>query len=120
MPIKTSSGKAKGRKLQQHTAKAIAEALDLSPDDIVSRSMGSAGTDLLMSPKAQETFPVSVECKNTKKFPSLAALEQSRANHYKDTIPAVVWKPFNKGMDKSIIYFDLNEFIEWWQENGRF
>lgn len=78
--------------------------------------MGSSGVDVLMSPKLRVLFPFSPECKNTKQFPSLSALEQSRANKYFKHLAAVIWKPPGKGMDKAIIYFDFNEFLAWWKE----
>jgi len=36
----------------------------LKVGDVVSRSMGAAGEDLMMSPKAMEVFPFVIECKN--------------------------------------------------------
>ena len=110
--MKTSSAKNKGRELQKHVAKKIKEKFDLGDGDVESRSMGSAGVDIMMSPLAKASFPVSLECKNTKKFPSLAALEQSRHNKYEDTTAGVVWKPPGKGMDESIIYFNFNDFLD--------
>ncbi len=78
--------------------------------------MGSAGVDIMLSAIAREVFPFSVEAKNTKTFPSVAALEQSKANAYNHTTPCVVWKPPRKGMDDSIIYFNFNDFVNLWKE----
>ena len=113
--MKTSSAKAKGRALQQWVAKALVRvAKVLDPDDVVSRPMGSSGQDLMRSPKAQKLFPISIECKNTRKFPSVEALKQSQYNKgYKD-LAAVVWKPFGKGYEESIIYFNYVQFLEWY------
>ena len=113
--MKTASCKSKGRELQKHCAKILlrfAEALE--PDDVVSRPMGSGGVDIMMSPKAQIIFPVSIESKNTKAFPSVKALKQSTDNKYPGTIAAVVWKPHGKGYDQSIIYFNYESFVEWY------
>ena len=117
--MKTSSAKSKGRTLQKYiVATLIRCAKILEPDDVISRPMGSSGTDLMLSPKAQKLFPISIESKNTKTFPSIAALEQSNYNKYKGTLAAVVWKPPGKGYDKSIIYFNYEEFLSWFFEEG--
>lgn len=119
--MKTSSAKGKGRDLQKYVAKVIKDQFYLGDGDAESRPMGSSGVDIMMSPLAKEKFPFSPECKNTKTFPSLAALEQSHYNQYDDTLAGVVWKPFGKGMNKSIIYFNFEEFVDWWKEhtNGK-
>lgn len=109
--MKTSSAKQKGRDLQKHVVKVIVNMFNLGEDDCVSRPMGSSGVDIMMSPLCQVVVPFSIECKNTKKFPSLSALKQSKANKYHGTIPAVVWKPPGKGMNEAIIYFNLEEFL---------
>lgn len=64
MPIKTSSAKAKARRLQQQVRDAILEAHpELETDDVRSCPMGSNGTDIQLSPAAAMAFPFSVECK---------------------------------------------------------
>ena len=114
--MKTQSAKAKGRNLQKYVAGKIREFFGLSENDVKSTPMGSPGRDILMSDKAFEELPVTIECKNTKKFPSIAALEQSEYNTEKDTIPAVVWKPFGKGMSESIIYMNFEKFLLWYKK----
>ena len=65
--MKTSSAKAKGRKLQQWMRNLLIEKLDVHPEDIESRSMGAGGEDLIMARAAREKFPLSIECKNQEK-----------------------------------------------------
>jgi hypothetical protein len=113
--MKSQSRKAKGRELQKHCAKVIREVLDLPDEDVVSRPMGSAGEDIMLSKRARKLLPYDIECKNTKSFPSLAALKQAKDRGL-DLLPAAVWKPFGKGMEESIIYFNLREFLELWKE----
>ena len=113
--MKTSSCKAKGRKLQQYVAKKIQEKFDLPETDVVSRPMGSSGVDLMMSERALAMLPVSIECKNTKTFPSLAALRQSENNSYEGTVPAACWKPPGMGYDSTIIYLKLEDFLDLWK-----
>lgn len=111
--IKTSSCKAKGRTLQRFVVNSIltVKRLAFKEGDVESRPTSSFGVDIMMSPLAKELLPVSLECKNTRLFPSLNALRQSQANKYDNTIAAVVWKPPGKGFEESIIYFNFNEFI---------
>lgn len=64
----------------------------------------------MLSEKALRVFPVAVECKNTKVFPGLAALEQSTYNAG-NLLPVVAWKPPGKGMEKTMVYMDLDAFL---------
>lgn len=107
--MRPSSAKAKGRKLQQYAKAVLDRVFGFEDGDIESRPMGSGGVDLMCSPKVRKRFPISIECKNTKSFPSVSALEQSKFNTKDGTIPAVVWKPFGKGYDESIIYFNFED-----------
>jgi hypothetical protein len=116
MPIKTQSAKGKGRRLQNFVRDLILDRFPwLGEGDIESRSMGSSGVDVVMSPLARKTLPVSLECKKTKKTPSRAELEQSRSNAYGTTIPGVVWCPHGCGHKKSMVMFDLNDFLDWYE-----
>lgn len=117
MPISTQSAKAKGRRLQNYIRDLLLQRFSwLGEGDVESCSMGSSGVDIIMSPLARKTFPISIEAKKTKKTPSRAELEQSRANAYGTTVPAVVWTPHGSGMQKSMIIFDLNDFIDWYEQ----
>jgi hypothetical protein len=117
MTIKTSSAKSKGRKLQNHIRDRILKHFPwLKEGDVESRSMGSGGVDIMMSPRARKTFPISIEAKKTKATPSRAELEQSRRNAYGVTVAAVVWCPHGKGLDKSMILFDFEDFLNWYKE----
>ena len=62
--MKTSSAKAKGRRLQQWFRDLLIEKLNVHPEDIESRSMGAGGEDLIMARAARKKFPYSIECKN--------------------------------------------------------
>ena len=90
--MKTSSCKAKGRKLQTSVAEYIVSQFpELQPDDVKSTSSGAPGIDVLLSPLAQRVFNCSVECKNTKVRPAGKALNQADYNAYPNTVPVVVW-----------------------------
>jgi hypothetical protein len=65
--MKTSSAKAKGRRLQQRVRddlRVIAGAR-LDPTDIESTPMGVNGVDVILSKAARDLFgPLAIECKN--------------------------------------------------------
>jgi len=117
--MKTSSAKSKGRALQKYICEVLTTVFELEEGDVESRSMGSAGVDVLMSPKTRRVFPFSIEAKSTKRFPSLSALRQSEANHYEGTLPCVIWKPPGKGPEHAIIYMDVYDFMSFWEKNAR-
>ena len=75
--LKTSSAKAKGRKLQQWFANLLVEKLDVDSEDIESRPMGSQGEDIIMGKQTREVFPYSVECKNQEAVNVWKAYEQA-------------------------------------------
>jgi len=68
--MRTSSAKAKGRRLQNRVAEDLrAVAGDsLEPDDIKPVSMGVSGVDILLTPAARRLFDLLVECKNHEKL----------------------------------------------------
>lgn len=112
--MKPSSAKNKGREHQKFIVALLLEELaefGIEEDDITSRSMGSGGVDCLLSPLAQKIFPVSIEAKATRKFPTAAILKQARANAYKGTAPAIVWKPHGARKEDTMIAFNLKEFV---------
>jgi hypothetical protein len=115
--IKPQSRKQKGRALQQYVRdRLLARFPWLGEGDVESCSMGAGGVDIKMSPLARRTLPISIECKKTKKTPSRSELEQSEENAYSTTLPAVVWCPHGKGPDKSMIMFDLEDFLAWYEQ----
>ena len=108
MMMKTSSAKAKGRRLQQKFMQLLIEKLDIDPEDIESRSMGAGGEDLIMSKAARSKFPYSVECKNQEKLNIWSAWEQ--ANNNKGIYePLVVIK---KNGVRPLIVIDAENFLE--------
>ena len=51
--VKTQSAKSKGRRLQQWVRNILIEKLDVHPEEVESRSMGSGGEDLIMARAAR-------------------------------------------------------------------
>ena len=106
--MRTSSAKAKGRRLQQKFMQLLIEKLDIDPEDIESRSMGAGGEDLIMSKAARNKFPYSVECKNQEKLNIWSAWDQANANKgvYE---PLVVIK---KNGVQPLVVLDAENFLD--------
>ena len=105
--MKTSSAKAKGRRLQQWFRDLLIEKLDVHPEDIESRSMGAGGEDLIMARAARKKFPYSIECKNQESVNVWNAYEQAKENSG-DYEPIVVLKRNNT---KPLILVDADYFV---------
>jgi hypothetical protein len=105
--MKTSSAKQKGRKFQQWVRGQLIEQLDVHPEDIESRSMGSQGEDLIMARAAREKFPYSIECKNQESLNIWKAYEQATENsgNYE---PIVFIKRNNQ---KPLVVVDAEYFV---------
>ena len=106
--MKTSSAKAKGRRLQQKFRDLLIEKLDIHPEDIESRAMGSGDEDLIMARAARAKFPYSIECKNQEKLNIWAAWEQANGNKglYE---PLVVIK---KNGIRPLVVLDAENFLD--------
>jgi hypothetical protein len=103
-----ASRKAKGASLQRWIRDKLLEAFThLQPDDVRSTSMGASGEDVLLSPRARESFPYSIECKNVEKINIWAAYDQAVANS-KEFEPLVVIK---KAKKKPLVVVDAEYFI---------
>ncbi len=105
--MKTSSAKAKGRKLQQWFAKTLVKYLNLDPEDLESRPMGSQGEDIILGKNSREKFPYSIECKNVEKLNVWSAYEQATQN-CKGYEPLVVIK---RNRSKVLVVVDAEVFV---------
>ena len=105
--MKTSSAKAKGRRLQQWFRDLLIEKLEVHPEDIESRSMGAGGEDLIMARAARKKFPYSIECKNQESVNVWNAYEQAEENSG-DYEPIVVIKRNNT---KPLVLVDADYFV---------
>ncbi len=108
--MKTSSAKAKGRKLQQLVRDKFIELLKpygVVPEDIKSTAMGQNGVDVQLSPFAKTFLPVAVECKNHKSMAIYKLFEQ--AEDYKhEGEPLLVIKANHK---KPLAVVDLDYYL---------
>ena len=106
--MKTSSAKAKGRKLQQWFAQLMVDTLNLHEEDLESRPMGSQGEDIIMGRESREKFPYSIECKNQESVNVWKAYEQASEN-CKGYEPLVVIK---RNRHKPLVLVDAEHFVE--------
>lgn len=107
MTIKIRSRKSKGRRLQIAVAKAIAKTFNLEPRDVVSAPASVGGEDIILSEKAKQFFPYSVECKNREKLNIWEALAQAEKN-CGDREPIVV---FSRNNAPTYVVLNLEEFL---------
>ena len=105
--MKTSSAKAKGRRLQQWVRSLLIETLHVHEEDIESRSMGSGGEDLIMARDARTKFPYSIECKNQEKINVWESYNQAKEN-CKGYEPIVVMK---RNKSDPLVVIDAKSFI---------
>lgn len=106
--MKTSSCKAKARRLQQHLRDTLLSwAPDLKQDDIRSCSMGAQGEDVLLSPAARAIYPMSFECKMVEKINVWDSFKQAEAN-------AGEWIPvlcFGRNRSEPMVALKLEDFL---------
>jgi hypothetical protein len=106
--VKTSSAKAKGRKLQQWVVTKLVEILGFDEEDLESRPMGSSGEDVIMGVQSRKQFPYSIECKNQEAVNVWKAMEQCQTN-CKDYEPLVIIK---RNKSKPLALVDAEYFIK--------
>ena len=108
--MKTRSGKAKGRRLQNKTRDLLFEHFSekLEPDDIKVAIMGESGEDIKLSPAARKLIPYSFECKNQEKLSIWSSLEQAAENSG-DYPPVLIFK---RNRSKTYVTIELEEFIK--------
>jgi hypothetical protein len=108
--MKTSSGKAKGRRLQNKVRDVLLEHFSdkLEPDDIRTAIMGETGEDIKLSPAARRLIPYSFECKNQEKLNIWSSLEQADENSG-DYPPVLIFK---RNRSKTYVTVELEEFIK--------
>ena len=120
--MKTSSAKAKGRKLQQHVRDVLLEAFPtLEPDDVKSTSMGAQGEDVQLSPAARKLMPIAVETKARNSIAACRFFEQAqehaRAVKGGKANAVVVMKEDRK---QPVVMVSLEFFVELLQEHNNY
>jgi hypothetical protein len=106
--MKTSSAKAKGRKLQQWVVTKLIDILKLDEEDLESRPMGSQGEDVILGKQSRDAFPYSIECKNQEAVNVWKSYEQAQTN-CKGYEPILVIK---RNRSKPLVVIDAQAFID--------
>jgi len=110
--MKTSSAKAKGRKLQQWFTKLLVDVLELDEEDMESRPMGSQGEDIIMGRLSRNRFPYSIECKNQEAVNVWKAYAQAEEN-CRGYEPLVVIK---RNRSKPLVLVEAEHFVGLFKE----
>tara|TARA_R110002051_G_scaffold11217_1_gene41126 strand:- start:1390 stop:1737 length:348 start_codon:yes stop_codon:yes gene_type:complete len=111
--MKTSSAKAKGRKLQQWFTKLLVDVLELDDEDMESRPMGSQGEDIIMGRLSRNRFPYSIECKNQEAVNVWKAYAQAEEN-CRGYEPLVVIK---RNRSKPLVLVEAEHFVGLFKED---
>ena len=104
--MRPQSCKSKGRRFQQKIVKDIRDAFpQLSPDDVVSTSMGAPGEDIRLSANARTSVPLSIECKCVEKISIWQCIEQCERNTPEEATPCVVFSR-NRSATYAVVPWD--------------
>lgn len=108
--IKVSSGKAKGRRLQNFICEQLMEKHpELREGDIRPAIMGESGVDIKLSPTAKDVIPFDIEAKNQEKLNIWSALKQAEENAENGRVPLLVFK---RNRSKTYVVVDWEKFME--------
>jgi len=111
--MKTSSAKAKGRRLQQEVCRLLRELgkpYGLVDDDLTSRGMGQNGTDVVFSPAARRVVNCSIECKNVEKLNVVTVfLEHFEKYKQDDSLKLLV---HSRNHTEPMVTLRLSDFME--------
>lgn len=109
--MKTSSAKAKGRRLQQHVAQRLRAVYQLPEEDVRSTSMGTQGCDIQLSAAALARIPFAIECKNVEALNVWKAFEQARENARSAASPMLV---ISRNRTEPLVVLDFEDFLRLW------
>jgi len=108
--MRTSSAKAKGRRLQDWLKAQLIARLGLSPQTDLVRTavMGESGADVAVIGTLKKSFPFSIECKNQEKYKGIYDILAQAATHSKME-PLGVIKMNHR---KPIVVLDAEVFLD--------
>ena len=110
--MKTSSAKAKGRKLQNWVRDKMLYQSEgtLTSQDVRSTTMGAPGEDILLSTIAREVYPFTFECKNQERVNLWDAWRQTQYHAEELKVDGCVVVSRNR--QKPLAVLDAEVFIE--------
>ena len=104
--MKTSSAKAKGRRLQQFVRDAIRVKYQLPESDVVSTPMSVPGLDIQLSAHARTVFNYGCECKNCESLSIYKVMEQCEMNAKKHHLKPLAVFSRNNTPKYAVIRFE--------------
>ena len=105
--MKSSSAKAKGRRLQDRVVRMLYDRFrSFQPGDVKPAIMGESGVDVHLSPAARAAFPFAIETKNTERLNVWEAIKQAEANAAKVGMNPLVVFSRNRSGTYAVIEFD--------------
>ena len=109
--MRTSSAKAKGRRLQDWVKNKLITMLGLPKDTDLIRTaiMGETGADVQLLSVIQSNFPYSIECKNQEKFKSLYTIMNQAEGHATGLQPIAFLK---MNRQRPLVVLDAEHFME--------
>lgn len=108
--MKTSSAKAKGRRLCALVrAKLLEWAKDIEGGDIQVTASGCTGPDLYLSPRAKQVYNYAIECKMQESLNIWSAIAQSKTHVKGDEVPIVV---FARNRTEPHVCLSLDDFLK--------
>jgi hypothetical protein len=116
--MRTSSRKAKGRRLQNWVRDELLSRFPkLTDEDVYCAIMGESGADVKLSPLAQTLIPYSIECKNKETFTGIyKIIEQAHSNCKTTQVPLGVIKKNNL---QPLVIVDARHFLDLVSKNDR-
>jgi hypothetical protein len=113
--MRTSSAKAKGRRLQDWVRERLLTFLSLpSNTDLVQTAvMGESGADVRLIGSTKERFPFSIECKNQEKYKGVYDILRQAATHATST--SIALEPLGvikMNHQRPIVVLDAEYFME--------
>ena len=112
--MKTSSAKAKGRKLQDWEKSKILDYFhkcygsDEYDDLVTTATMGEMGADVRLVGEAGRKFPFSIECKNQEKFSGIYNIIDQARNHSR--FPPLAFIKMNR--KPPLVMLEAEEFFK--------
>ena len=115
--MRTSSAKAKGRRLQDWMKTQLVKALGLTEDTDLVRTavMGESGADVALIGPLKTQFPFSIECKNQEKYKGVYDILEQASSHMKTGTSGTKMEPLGvikMNHRKPIIVVDAEVFLE--------
>ena len=105
--MKTSSAKAKGKKLQNKVRDKLLETFpQLEENDVISQIMGASGEDIVLSPAARKLIPFSIECKKHKSFSVYNHYDQAASQNKGEALVII-----EADRRKPLVLVDLDTFL---------